>query len=62
MVKCFKLLEIQGSTMFEGFLPGTLLVQISVVIPCKFSIFTKAKLVKRTWEKSQTAGYPHFKG
>jgi len=48
MVKCFKLLEIQACTAFNGFLRGDLLGQNRVVSRRKHSIFTIAKIVNRT--------------
>jgi hypothetical protein len=48
MVKCFKLLEIQACTAFEGFLRGSLLGQNRVVPRSKNSIFTIVKIVNPT--------------
>jgi len=62
MVKWFKLPVIQGSIVFEGFLPGSLRYQISVIPPYKNSIFTMANLVKDTWGKSEKRKYSHFGG
>jgi hypothetical protein len=48
MVKCFKLLEIQACTAFNGFLRGGLPGQNRVVSRRKISIFTIDKIVNHT--------------